>query len=118
MQTAPLVASAEERPLKVNLMKIIWTFVFVSALACALNCEAAGPQQYYPAPALKACLAGVTSVRCTLAADGTLGDCSIVSETPTSGKFGQKRTMAPRPRAGVCKERSSGYRPWIVGRRG
>jgi Gram-negative bacterial TonB protein C-terminal len=71
-----------------NSMKI-GTFAFVSALACALTCEAADPQEYYPGPALRACLAGQATVRCTVEVDESLRDCSIVSEMPPGVGFAE-----------------------------
>ena len=82
----------------------IGTLAFVSALACAFACEAAGTDQYYPDPALKRCDAGRAVVHCTASADGTLRDCHILSEAPAGDGFAEgtlavTRLWKARPRA-------------------
>ena len=87
----------------------IGTFAFVSALACALTLKAVA-QEYYPEPALSACAAGIVTIHCTMAADGRLADCKILSETPLGEGFGVatltvSRLWKIRQRAGQAFQR-------------
>lgn len=51
-----------------------------------------GPKEfsrYYPEIAMSQGLSGSVNLRCTVAANGTVGNCAIVSETPAGKGFGK-----------------------------
>jgi protein TonB len=64
--------------------------------------------RYYPDRAQRMAVSGHATITCTVNANGTVGDCSIISETPSDQGFGDAALhlsklfkMKPQTRDGV-----------------